>query len=119
MATLPPVSTLFAAFLGINPMQHLLGANVLTALPAHNAATLTGHEYFPNLISGPFHHGLVIVFSAAAIMALVASAASALRGKRYMHDEPCGSGPAPDAAPDALSTTDESTHESDAAHAVA
>ena len=47
VATLPPVSTLFAAFLGTNPMQHLLGANVLNALPAHNAATLTGPRVLP------------------------------------------------------------------------
>jgi hypothetical protein len=80
---------------------------------------LTGHEYFPNLISGPFHHGLVIVFTAAAIMALVACAASALRGKRYMHDERSLSGPASGTTPDASSTADdESTLESDAAHAV-
>ena len=119
VATLPPVSTLFAAFLGTNPMQHLLGANVLNALPAHNAATLTGHEYFPNLISGPFHHGLVIVFSAAAIMALVAGAASALRGKRYMHGEPPASGSVSGRAPRLASPdNDESALESDAAHAV-
>ena len=81
------MSTLFAAFLGSNPIQHLLGPNVLQALPPRNAATLTGREYFPNLISGPFHHGLVIVFSAAAIMAPCAAAASALRGRHYMHSD--------------------------------
>ena len=47
-----------------------------------NAPTLTGHEFFPHLISGPFHHGLVIVFTAAAAMALVAAVASLLRGPR-------------------------------------
>ena len=39
-------------------------------------ATLTGSEFFPNLISGPFHHGLVVVFGAAALMMLVAASAS-------------------------------------------
>jgi MFS family permease len=88
VATLPPVSTLFAAFLGSNPVQHLLsGSGVLATLPAHSVAALTGHEFFPHLISGPFHHGLVIVFGAAALMALCAAAASALRGRRYMHTE--------------------------------
>ncbi|MFE7529824.1 MFS transporter [Kitasatospora sp. NPDC057542] len=83
LAGLPPVSTLFATFLGNNPIGHLLGpSGVLSTLPAHNARTLTGTRFFPELIAGPFHHGLVIVFSTAAVMALVAACASALRGRR-------------------------------------
>jgi hypothetical protein len=82
VAGLPPVSTLFAAFLGSNPIQHLLGpSGVLPALPPAKSAALTGHEFFPNLIAGPFHHGLVVVFTAATIMALLAAAASGLRGR--------------------------------------
>ncbi|HEV2639616.1 MAG TPA: MFS transporter [Actinocrinis sp.] len=81
VATLPPVSTLFAAFLGQNPVAHLLApSGVLTTIPPKNAATLTGNEFFPHLISGPFHHGLTIVFTAAATMAVVAAIASLLRG---------------------------------------
>jgi MFS family permease len=81
VSTLPPVSSLFAAFLGQNPIAHLLGpSGVLTKIPAHNAATLTGTTFFPNLITGPFHHGLTIVFTAAATMAVIAAAASQLRG---------------------------------------
>ncbi|HEX4359869.1 MAG TPA: MFS transporter [Pseudonocardia sp.] len=81
LANLPPVSTLFAAFLGANPIGHLLApSGVLDALPAANRATLTGTEFFPQLISEPFHHGLVTVFTAAAAMALVAALASFLRG---------------------------------------
>ena len=38
IAALPPVATLFAAFLGYNPMQTLLGPQVLHALPAHEEA---------------------------------------------------------------------------------
>ncbi len=61
---LPPVSTMFAALLGYNPVQNLLAPyNVLSKLPAHSVAVLTGRQFFPNLISAPFHHGLVIVFS--------------------------------------------------------
>jgi len=83
VATLPPVSTLFAAFLGTNPVGHLLApTGVLNTLPAHNVSILTGDEFFPRLISGPFHHGLTIVFAAAAAMALIAAAASLLRGGR-------------------------------------
>jgi MFS family permease len=83
VATLPPVSTLFAAFLGQNPIGRLLTpSGVLNKIPAHNAATLTGTNFFPNLISGPFHHGLTIVFATAAAMAVVAAIASMLRGKQ-------------------------------------
>src|SRR5262249_28660589 len=82
IASLPPVSTLFAAFLGSNPVEHLTGPEVLAALPEANRERLTGSTFFPNLISGPFHHGLVVVFSAAAAMALCAALASALRGGR-------------------------------------
>jgi MFS family permease len=88
LANLPPVSTLFAAFLGNNPIGHLLSANgALSALPAHDVAVLTGERFFPELISAPFHHGLTIVFAAAAAMAVVAAIASALRGARYFHSE--------------------------------
>src|ERR1019366_669033 len=67
---LPPVSTMFAALLGYNPVRNLLApSGVLSRLPAHNVAVLTGRQFFPSLISEPFHHGLVIVFTAAAIMA--------------------------------------------------
>jgi MFS family permease len=82
VAQLPPVSTLFAAFLGTSPIGHLLGADTLAALPPDQAAELTGTRYFPELISAPFHHGLVIVFTAAAGMAVVGALASMLRGPR-------------------------------------
>ena len=89
VAALPPVATLFAAFLGTNPIGHLLAPyGVLDKLPAHNVSVLTGNRFFPSLISGPFHHGLAIVFGTAAGMALVAAAASALRGKPQKDDQP-------------------------------
>ncbi|NUP36451.1 MAG: MFS transporter [Streptomyces sp.] len=81
-AALPPVSTVFSAFLGINPVQTLLGpSKVLDTLPAHNREVLTGKEFFPHLIAGPFHHGLLIVFATAAGMGLLAATASLLRGR--------------------------------------
>ncbi|MFJ7214054.1 MFS transporter [Amycolatopsis sp. NPDC098790] len=85
VAQLPPVSTLFAAFLGSNPVGHLLGPDVLAGLSPADRSALTGGEFFPQLVSGPFHHGLVVVFTAAAVMAVVAAVASASRGKRYFH----------------------------------
>jgi EmrB/QacA subfamily drug resistance transporter len=86
---LPPVSTMFAALLGYNPVRNLLSpSGVLSKLPAHNVAVLTGKEFFPHLISAPFHHGLVIVFTAAAIMSVTGAVVSLLRGKQFYYDEP-------------------------------
>jgi MFS family permease len=86
---LPPVSTVFAALLGFNPVRHLLGpSGALSSLPAHSVAVLTGTQFFPRLISGPFHYGLVIVFSTAAAMSLVGAAVSLLRGGQFYYDTP-------------------------------
>jgi MFS family permease len=89
VASLPPVSTLFAAFLGENPVGHLLApTGVLQTLPSDNAATLTGTQFFPQLISSPFHNGLIAVFTAAAIMSAIAALASLLRGRNVPSTEP-------------------------------
>ncbi|MEU9889904.1 MFS transporter [Sphaerisporangium sp. NPDC051011] len=90
IGNLPPVGTLFAAFLGYNPIESLLApTGTLASLAPADAGTLTGGSYFPNLISGPFHHGLVIVFTLAIAISLLAALASLLRGGRYVHeDEP-------------------------------
>jgi MFS family permease len=83
IAHLPPVSTVFAAMLGYNPVQNLLApTGLLHTLPAANVATLTGKTFFPNLISAPFHHGLTIVFTAAALMSLAGATVSWMRGKK-------------------------------------
>ena len=82
VADLPPVSTIFSAFLGYNPVQTMLGpSGILTRLPRGSAELLTGKEFFPHLIAGAVHHGLVVVFTAAAVMAVVAAAASLMRGR--------------------------------------
>jgi hypothetical protein len=78
---------LFAAFLGYNPIQHLIGAETLSQLPAHAHATLTGQTYFPHLISGPFAAGLDTAFGFAIVACLIAAGASLLRGGRYEHSE--------------------------------
>ncbi len=97
---LPPVSTVFAALLGYNPVQHLLkSSGVLTRLPAHNVAALTGRHFFPTLIAGAFHHGLVIVFTAAACMSLLGALVSLLRGKQFYYEDQPGPSPVPAQAP--------------------
>jgi MFS family permease len=96
VAHLPPVSSVFAAFLGFNPIQSLLSpTGVLSQLPPDRVATLLGKRFFPDLISRPFHHGLVVVFTAAAIMAAVAAIVSALRGSQYYHGEDNQADPEP------------------------
>ncbi|HLI42312.1 MAG TPA: MFS transporter [Streptosporangiaceae bacterium] len=90
---LPPVSTMFAALLGYNPVQNLLAPyHVLSRLPAHNAAVLTGRQFFPDLISAPFHHGLVTVFTAAAIMSVTGALVSLLRGRQFYYDDKAAAG---------------------------
>ena len=85
---LPPVATLFAAFLGYNPMQNLLGAHTLDALSPAQARVLTGHSFFPQLISSPFHTALIYAFVFAAAACLIAAFASLLRGGKYHWSEP-------------------------------
>jgi MFS family permease len=84
---LPPVATLFASFLGYNPIKTLLGPHVLAQLPAGQSQQLTGRSFFPNLISGPFHTALVYAFVFAIAACLVAAVASFLRGGKYHHEE--------------------------------
>jgi MFS family permease len=80
IAGIPPVGSLFAAFLGYNPIQQLLGAKTLAALPPRKAGYLTGHEFFPHLISGPFGTGLHLAFGFAALACVLGAVASWLRG---------------------------------------
>ena len=83
----PPVGNLFAAFLGYNPILALLkgvGVNPSSLSPA-NLSALTGKTFFPQLISGPFHSGLIIVFVTAAVLSVIGAAASILAGGKYMH----------------------------------
>ena len=85
IGALPPVSSLFSAVLGVNPLRHLLAAShALSSRPATAQLTITGREFFPDLISGPFHQGLVVVFAVAAGLAGLAAVASLLRGGRQL-----------------------------------
>jgi len=87
VAHLPPVSILFAAFLGYNPIQHLLGGPALAVLTPENRSLLVGHSFFPNLISGPFRAGLHEASAFAIVACVVAAAASLMRGGRYYDAE--------------------------------
>lgn len=88
VAATPPVGSLFAAFLGYNPIASILGpTGVLKSLSSANATALTGKAFFPQLISAPFHSGLIIVFIAAAVMSIIGAIASVLMGAKYVHDD--------------------------------
>jgi MFS family permease len=87
IANLPPVSTLFASFLGYSPMQHLLGARALGALTPGSRAIIVGRRFFPAIISGPFRNGLHAACDFAVGACLLAAATSWLRGGKYIYQD--------------------------------
>jgi hypothetical protein len=88
---LPPVSTLFAAFLGYNPASHLIGPHVLSQLTPVQRATVTGERFFPTLITDAFKDGLHAAFNFGIVMCLIGAAASWTRGgKAPAHGEEHG-----------------------------
>jgi MFS family permease len=87
VAHLPPVTSLFATFLGYNPVAHLLGSPVLGALPHAQATVLTGHTFFPHLITPPFSSALNAAFTFAVVACLLSALASSLRGQKYSWTE--------------------------------
>ncbi|HTJ58406.1 MAG TPA: MFS transporter [Devosiaceae bacterium] len=76
VANLPPVASLFAAFLGINPMNQLIPPEALHALTANQQALITGTKFFPELLSGPFMLGIKIAFSISLVLYVLAAVAS-------------------------------------------
>ena len=92
---LSTVSVLFAAFLGYNPIETLVGPGVLDHLSAANRAQLTGHRFFSDLISQPFHAGLSVAFGFGAVVCLIGAIASWSRGARYVHEDNSEAGAAP------------------------
>ncbi len=87
VANLPPVGSLFAAFLGYNPMAELLAPSGALQAPGVNADMLTGKTFFPQLITDPFHSGLAVVFIAATVMMLIGAVASMFNPGRYGADD--------------------------------
>ena len=83
VANTPPVGSLFAAFLGYNPIAELLAPYHALQQPGVNAEVLTGKTFFPHLITEPFHTGLVVVFVAAAVMMVIGALASMFNAGRY------------------------------------
>jgi MFS family permease len=123
IAQTPPVGTLFAAFLGDNPITQLVkqvDPQQLQPGSGVDLNTLNGQTFFPNLISEPFKHGLLIAFGASILMLLVAAVASLLRGGRFVHEESEGrSATAQTAAEAPISLAHESIGEAVAREAAA
>ncbi len=76
-----------AMALSIGIFFTLIILGLAASLPAALSHGLTGHTFFPSLISAPFQHGLDIAFDFAIAACLVAAVASLLRGRRYVHEE--------------------------------
>jgi len=85
LAKAPPLGYLFAAFLGYNPLKSLLGPKVLAHLGAAQAKLITGRAFFPQLIGPPFKHALALILVFAVVMSVIAAAASAMRGGKFIH----------------------------------
>ena len=102
VSQLPPVATLFASFLGFNPVATLLGPHGVASISRQNAQIVTGRQFFPHLISGPFHTALVYAFAFAIVACVVAAVASLLRGGKYHHAEATSTAPIEVVALDAI-----------------
>lgn len=87
LAQLPPVAILFSSLLGFNPLATLLGSASAAHVSGAQWSVLTGRQFFPEMITAPFHDGLVVVFGMAIAMSLLGALFSALRGARYVHEE--------------------------------
>jgi MFS family permease len=104
---LPPVSTLFAALLGYNPIQHLVGPQALAHLSHAQQGVLTGRSFFPSLIAGPFESGLHAAFDFAIVASLLAAAASWTRGA-HVRDTSSSGGPVTTIVPQKTRSTETS-----------
>jgi len=87
VANLPPVASLFAAFLGYNPMGQLIPPAALHALTAAQQATVTGKEFFPSLLAGPFMVGIKIAFTISVVLYVLAAIASWLGGSTEREED--------------------------------
>ena len=87
IASLPPVSTLFASFLGYNPLVHLIGPHVMATLPIHTQIAVSSRRFFPTIIAQPFRDGLHAACDASVLACLCAAGCSWLRGGKYVYAE--------------------------------
>jgi MFS family permease len=104
VASLPPIGVLFAAFLGYNPMKQLLGP-LLSHMNVAHANYLSGREFFPHLITSPFHDGLGIAFAFAIAANVLAALASLFTGRMRRRGAAAAKAASVDPAASAVSVT--------------
>jgi MFS family permease len=88
LTQIPPTAAIFAAFLGYNPMGTVLNqlpSNLRNSLSPQTVTVLTGKVWFPTAIANAFMSSLGVALYFNVALAVVAAAASVLRGKRYVY----------------------------------
>ena len=86
ISRIPPVSAVFAALLGYNPIKSVIPSSVFATIPKATADKIASDSFFPRVISPAFIAGMKLVMYAGAAMSIFAAAISSLRGRgRYVH----------------------------------
>jgi len=86
LSKLPPSGALFAAFLGINPVNSL-PPSMLSLIPPNALSAITSLKFFPSAIAPSFIKGLRDSLYIAITLTLIGAVLSAFRGGRYVHEE--------------------------------
>jgi len=91
LSKLPPSGALFAAFLGINPVNSL-PPSMLSLIPPNALSAITSLKFFPSAIAPSFIKGLRDSLYIAITLTLIGAVLSAFRGGRYVHEEYAATG---------------------------
>ncbi len=86
ISDIPASGALFAAFLGINPINGL-PQNLLSEVPPNVLTAISSLKFFPEAVGPSFIIGLRDSLYVAIILTLIGAVLSAFRGGRYVHDE--------------------------------
>lgn len=87
MSTIPPTSALFAAFLGYNPVNAILNAippSVVNTINPETIKVLTGTTWFPTTLAQAFMPSLRLSFYFGAILSIIATFFSVMRGPKHV-----------------------------------
>jgi hypothetical protein len=60
---------------------------VIASLPTHTQLALAKRNFFPSIITKPFHNGLRAACDSAVLTRLLAAGCSWLRGEKYVYVE--------------------------------
>ncbi len=86
ISQISPSGILFAAFMGINPISSM-PQGILNSLPESTRKLIGSNSFIPNIIGSSFMQGLRESLIIAVILTLIGALLSALRGKKYIHEE--------------------------------